>query len=353
MPQILNPKVSVIVPAYNSEDFIHDCIVSISKQSYDNTEIIVINDGSIDKTRDIVSKVQDSDDRVVLLDIENSGPANARNIGLEQCTGDLVLFADADDIVLDETLERFVNEFNRTKADMIFSYTKKVFDNGQEIYDTYVKKELSNIDWSRPDFLRRRMVGMVGEELKNSTKTDAFNTPWGKLFNANFLKKNNLKFKNRSQIGMEDVLFCIESILRATKVSYINYCTYSYRQINDLSVSRVDTKDFWHKSKNLCQEMERLINAEEAIFQKALSNRVFLLSINVLLSITNPRVNKSKYERQSEIQAFLADEYYANRIRKVQVKYLPVHFKVLKIACEKKMGRVVYYLALMMRKLRV
>ena len=91
--------ISVIVPAYNAEKTIEKCINSISCQTYENLEIIVINDGSKDTTEEIVSKLAKTDNRIKLITIPNGGVSHARNTGLEYVTGDFVTFADADDTI--------------------------------------------------------------------------------------------------------------------------------------------------------------------------------------------------------------------------------------------------------------
>ncbi|MCQ2571105.1 MAG: glycosyltransferase family 2 protein, partial [Candidatus Saccharibacteria bacterium] len=83
----MKPKVSVIIPAYNCEKYITDCIKSVINQSYENLEIIIINDGSTDSTLEIMQKFSAEDSRIVLVDKENGGVGSARNAGLDIATG--------------------------------------------------------------------------------------------------------------------------------------------------------------------------------------------------------------------------------------------------------------------------
>ncbi len=94
----MNVLVSVIIPAYNSESFIKETLQSVSAQSYKNFEVIVVNDGSTDKTRDIISEFVASDKRFCLIEKENGGAASARNLGVEKAKGDLIAFLDSDDL---------------------------------------------------------------------------------------------------------------------------------------------------------------------------------------------------------------------------------------------------------------
>lgn len=91
-------KLSIIIPAYNVEEYIGACIDSILSQSYENYEVIVIDDGSSDRTVEIVREYSKKDTRVKLLQQKNSGPLMARNIGIECASGDYILFMDSDDM---------------------------------------------------------------------------------------------------------------------------------------------------------------------------------------------------------------------------------------------------------------
>src|SRR5690606_32725285 len=93
------PKISIIIPIYNASAFLEKCIDSVINQSYDNLEIILINDGSTDSSLDICKKYANSDDRIKLINKENGGVSSARNMGLEVVTGDYIGFVDSDDYI--------------------------------------------------------------------------------------------------------------------------------------------------------------------------------------------------------------------------------------------------------------
>lgn len=92
-------KVSVIVPIYNAEKYISECIESITCQTYKNLEIILINDGSLDNSIKICKQYAKNDDRIKLIDVENHGVSYARNKGIEEATGEYIIFIDSDDII--------------------------------------------------------------------------------------------------------------------------------------------------------------------------------------------------------------------------------------------------------------
>lgn len=98
----MTPKISVIVPAYNAEKTIERCLKSILKQTYHNLEVIVVNDGSTDSTELIISKIEKNDVRVHLITIENGGVSHARNVGIDNASGEYITFVDSDDYIDEE-----------------------------------------------------------------------------------------------------------------------------------------------------------------------------------------------------------------------------------------------------------
>ena len=117
----MQPLVSVIMPAYNAERYIAESIQSVLDQSYGNWELVVVDDGSTDKTAETVQRFAARDSRVNYIFQENSGQGKARNTGIESSSGALIAFLDADDLWLPEKLERQVQSLIDTKADVVYS----------------------------------------------------------------------------------------------------------------------------------------------------------------------------------------------------------------------------------------
>ena len=98
----MNPLISVIIPVYNVENFLHDCLNSILKQTYTNLEIILVDDGSTDKSGEICDEFAKNDSRIKVLHQKNSGQAVARNNALNIASGEYIAFADSDDLIIDD-----------------------------------------------------------------------------------------------------------------------------------------------------------------------------------------------------------------------------------------------------------
>lgn len=113
------PKVSVIVPVYNVERYLPLCLDSIRAQTFEDFEVVCVNDGSPDRSRDILSVYEKLDSRFILIDKENGGLSSARNAGLRVATGEIVLFVDSDDELVPNALERVVDTFESTHPDVV------------------------------------------------------------------------------------------------------------------------------------------------------------------------------------------------------------------------------------------
>ena len=133
--------VSVIIPIYNVEAYIEECLVSVLKQTLKDIEIICVNDGTPDNSMDIVKKYAENDDRIVIVNKENGGLSSARNAGLKVATGEYVYFLDSDDYILENTLEKLCSVAKKNNLDSIFFDADSFFENEelQETKKSYVE----------------------------------------------------------------------------------------------------------------------------------------------------------------------------------------------------------------------
>lgn len=137
-------KVSVIVPAYNAEKFIERCIDSILNQSYKNREIIVVNDGSTDKTLPILRRYSEAE-KIILIDIPNGGVVNARNIAVNHASGEFLAFVDADDYIIKDAISLMVQQMADNNADLVVAGYTLLWEDGRR-KDINNKKNFSSPD---------------------------------------------------------------------------------------------------------------------------------------------------------------------------------------------------------------
>ena len=200
------PKISVIVPVYNVEQYLPQCLDSIINQTYKNLEIICVDDGSPDNSGKILDEYAKKDKRIKVIHQENGGLSVARNTGLDNATGEWVSFIDSDDYIKLDFYENLISAANKSGADVVQC--------GFYLYDEAVIKEIkypTSLFCSYSDILKQIKKCYV----------------WNKLWKREFIKKHNLKFTPK--IYFEDVLFTVTAIPLIIKWENLNYVGYYYR----------------------------------------------------------------------------------------------------------------------------
>lgn len=208
----MQDKISIIIPVYNGELYLSQCIDSILKQTYTNFEIIIINDGSTDSTNNIIHKYQKTDPRIINFYEINQGVSAARNCGIELASGKYITFIDADDEIEKTYLERAIYGFDCLKKDFVeVGYLNDVKDKQLE-YQT-IDKNKSILRFLQGD-------GYV----------------WGKFFLTENIKKNNIKFLPDIKV-CEDLVFVIQYFFSTCNETLIYYKNLYYYNKYDNSCS--------------------------------------------------------------------------------------------------------------------
>lgn len=204
-----NIKISIIVPIYNSEESLAQCIESIIHQTFSNWELILVNDGSTDNSASICSKYENNN--IKIINKKNEGVSIARNIGIEYATGNYITFADSDDYLESYTLQTYVDEIEKNHPDVIkVGYFKDKLNGKQEIVSTPTNYKLNNT-W---DFYRI---------LENSYY-------YGFLWNMCIKKEcvSNIRFEKNIN-WCEDHIFSYQCYLNCKKMSILNKACYHYQ----------------------------------------------------------------------------------------------------------------------------
>ena len=180
--------VSIIVPVYNVQQWLNKCIDSLISQSYKNIEVLLINDGSTDRSGEICDEYSSKDSRIKVIHISNNGQSVARNKGLHISKGEYVLFIDSDDYLCDrEIIKKFVNILNNSKCDFIYtSYCR--FNDGNENEIT----EILPINLTNKDIENKLGKNILADLI---TQNSFHHAPYLKVCRRDFILKNNLYFR--------------------------------------------------------------------------------------------------------------------------------------------------------------
>lgn len=241
-------KISVIVPIYNAEKYLSRCLDSILNQSYEDIELILVNDGSTDRSLEICREYENQDKRVIVLDTENSGPGVARNRGMDRVTGEYIAFVDADDYIEKTTMETLIKIAIRDKYEIVSSSHYRVDKEITVSNNSYKTGEIS------------RDVDKEQTERYSTFKTSSsFGYVWGKIYKTSFIKQNKIKFSDERQVFLEDTLFNLKAISYNPKYYVLNKPLYYYNVYEDsLSNKKEDITD---RAIKMLEDYEEFLDA--------------------------------------------------------------------------------------------
>lgn len=230
-----NAFFSVIVPFYNVENFIRDCCLSLKNQSFSNFEAIFIDDGSKDKSLDILKDEIGEDSRFKIIYQLNQGQAVARNNGLRNSSGKYILYLDSDDYLSDNLLETLYFVLNQNMQEVIqFNY------NFVDLEGNFVKasslrnsfKRLYGIDLNKISSFNINLI-------KGNCFVDLVPNCWTRCYSKEFLLKNNIEFPSTP---FEDSVFANKVLVKAKSIFYIDKALYNYRTRNGSTMSSKSIK---------------------------------------------------------------------------------------------------------------
>lgn len=346
------PYISLIIPIYNSDKYLEKCINSIINQTFKDIEIILVNDGSKDKSGIICDTFAINDKRIKVIHKMNSGLSSARNIGIENSSGKYVVFLDSDDWMNVETLECVLELTEKYGVDLAFwSYKNEYINRTISVNLFKTSSNYMLFNEHKMHYLRRRAVGLINRELISPTKTDALNSAWGKMYKKELILENNIRFLDTSYIGSEDVLFNIQAFFYTKQALFINRHFNHYRRYSHNSLTKKHTNTLFHRFKNLYYEIEKfiVINNLDYNFKKALWNRFSLSLINNSLSIVNSNYISSPSQKIRDIDKILNDTLYKMCLSKLDFDKLTFYWKVYFTLAKNKLGCAIYFVVIIYR----
>jgi len=270
-------ELSIIIPVYNVEDYLQDCLDSLSNLSYHNKELIIVNDGSTDNSEEVILAFIKKFPAAKYISKTNGGLSSARNAGFEKASGKYCLFIDSDDIVESKYIDNLLVFAASEKAQIVvFDYFEFTESNRKIRYD--------RSNFSEP---------LICEEdrLKKILNLDVSFAVWNKLYETSFLKEAKISFKYG--VWYEDLDFVFHCFYRAKMIVKANYLIYGYRQrqgsiMNTLSLKTLDKI-------SIAKELKKFLVAEGKFekYQNDFQILFLKMSFSVIYSsFKNKNLNK-------------------------------------------------------------
>ena len=334
------PLVSIVLPIYNVEKYLPKCLDSVTGQSYQNIEIICVNDGSPDGSEQIVAEYMKKDSRIVLINQKNQGLSGARNTGIEAAKGEYVVFLDSDDWLDPETVETAVYEARNENAQLVmWSYVRE-FPAASVPKDVFKEERIVFEGEGLTNRLHRRMAGLTGAELSDPGNADSAVTAWGKMYKTECIR--DLRFVDTKVIGTEDALFSLQALCNIKKAVFINRHFNHYRKDNDTSLTRKYKPELFSQWQELYSRMEAVIKENGLPFEEALNNRIALSIIGLgLTELINTTSHKEKIKKLTSI---ITTTRYQKAYAGLKTEYFPIHWKLFFTLCKNGNGAGVYVL---------
>lgn len=326
--------VSIIIPVYNVEKYIENCLKSIIKQTYKNLEIILIDDGSNDCSVKIIEKYI-GDKRIKLIKQKNKGVSAARNIGIKKAKGKYLMFVDSDDWLDLNCIEKCINFMEKNGLEIVLFSRKDEYEEktvAKELFlEEFILKEKSTIE----NIFFRRYFGPYKEELKECLEIEKLNTVWGKIYSKKII---TTKFKDIKIVGSEDCIFNLEIFFNVNKIGYVQGIYYHYRKSNMSSITKTYKKNLYVQFRNMYKIMEKYIELKKLPknYVCALNNRKI---INLFSFILNICYSDLKFKNKlQEIKNILNDKFYIELFKKFNFKYLDYKWYIFYKMCQYRMS---------------
>ncbi len=345
------PEISIIVPVYNVEGYLEKCVESLRNQTFEDIEILLIDDGSTDHSGSMCDRLEQTDKRIRSFHKENGGVASARNFGMKKAAGEFLMFVDSDDWINHDTCKETIHIAREYSTDVVmWSYIREY--PGKSFHKRINLEERLYTGEDVTSYIRRRMVGLCGKELKNPENADALSPCWGKLYRRELIADGSIEFVDQQLIGpTEDALFNLELFARVKRFYFLNRPLYHYKKTQNTSITTIYKSWLFDRWQLLYQKMTEVIDQQDlgSGFRRALDNRICLSMIGLGLNEINPTNPKKLPGKIRCLKRILREPHYRNAYSRLQLKHFPIHWKVFLYLCKIRFGIGIIFILKVMR----
>jgi len=270
-------KVSIIIPVYNAQKYLGECLDSVINQTYENIEILCINDGSKDKSLSILNEYKEKDKRINIINKENTGVSKTRNLGIYKAQGNYIIFVDADDKIDKFMIEKMMGIVSENEAEIVVCLNNLIDKNSKERCINIKSK------YKKCDNIKKIKKERTFEYLYDL----GMGIPiWNKLLKKQFLLENQIQF-NENMTYDEDMFFSWTGVLYAKSIHIIDEPLYKYRLTLNSAIMKYHENLFekyqieFSKISKIMKEQEfkqeYIDFIIEKIFREKIKNSIFMV----------------------------------------------------------------------------
>lgn len=301
-------KISIILPTYNADEILAKAIKSVINQTYQNWELLVIENGKRGQAENIIKEFENDKIKYIYQEIANV--SEARNAGLENATGKYITFLDSDDEYEKEFLEKMLKNIINSESQIAVCGYRKIYDKKQMLIG---KSE--NIENTTD----------IKQYLETLKENYLFNELWNKIYISKIIKENNIKFNKKYELG-EDFLFNLDYIKNIEKGSYINESLYIYTD-GDTGLKLRYRPNKFNIEYELTQYLENFYK-EKNWDVSYIANRFARVYYNQIIDIYKENNPATKKEKDRQLQEIISKKEYKEELKKLEKNVTDKRMKI-------------------------
>lgn len=312
-----NPLVSIIVPVYNAENYICECVDSILSQTYKNIEVLLINDGSKDNSDSLIKSHYGTEPRVIYINKHNEGVSKTRNFGIERANGVYLTFVDADDWIEKSFIDEAVVSLEKYNLDFVLGGTEKVYSNRSEKYVANTTKDILIYKENIGSFIARVLSNGV---VNDSELITCFTSgPVCKLFRKDIISE--IRFDENLFLG-EDTVFNLKILEQTCKIGVIPHIWYYYR-MNENSVTKIYNPSIQTYTERLLIVLSNMYYDNGLLRPYLLVRGVQQFHGMLLLYPMNKKSKMDFFEQRNFVKKCYDNDIWSKLFQKINVNSLP------------------------------
>lgn len=343
-----NPLVTLVLPIYKVEPYLNRCISSVVSQTYQNLEILLIDDGSPDKCPEMCDEWAKKDERIKVIHKQNEGLGMARNTGIDYATGEYLFFIDSDDFIAPDLVECCINTKNETNADAVV-YGYSLVGENERITEEIVPKLPQKVVCGQ-DVKQIVIPCLAGPVLKDKKIYHIASSAWSLMYSAKIIKNSGFKFVSEREIISEDLYSNLIYYNHLDSVAAVQKALYHHCENNFTSLTRAynperfsRNKHFYLEAIKLCDSLGHTELTKKTLSTQLLGNTIAAIKQTVYCSL--PRK-----ERRKNLKAILCDQVTKKALDDYDFQADSNSFRKFFLSCMKKENIAMIFLLLTLKK---